>query len=347
MSGGEATLLPAWQLRRLMLDGQLSPVEVVHQCLDRIARLDESLHCFITVDHDGAIAQARAAEKSIGGGAEAGPLLGIPLSIKDHFWTQGVRTTGGSLLYKDHVPAEDSVYAERLRRAGAVIIGKTNTPEFEMFSRTVSRLVPECVNPWDVRRTTGGSSGGAAASVAVGMTPVAVGSDSGGSTRIPSAFCGVHGLLPSNGRVPRHGGFGRTLFFSGVGPLVRDVRDAATLFQVLAGPDRRDPTCMTDPPPDYLATLDAGVKGLRVAWWSDCDKVDELDPAVLEVALRASLRLEEAGARIEEHALGLSVDSLLETLWTINNVDHYAFLGQPLYEDPARRGLLTKVRTGP
>ena len=152
-----------------------------------------------------ALDQARAIDRRIDRGEPVGPLAGVPVSIKDQFWTRGIRTTGGSRIYADHVPDEDSLHVARVKAADGVIIGKTSTPEFGMFWRTVGRVAPECVNPWDPGRTSGGSSGGAAASVAAGFGPLALGSDAGGSIRLPSAMCGVLGLLPSNGRVPRHG----------------------------------------------------------------------------------------------------------------------------------------------
>src|SRR5437588_279917 len=173
------------------------------------------------------------------------------------------------------------VRAERSRAAAAVFIGKTNLPEFALFPRTINLLTPECVNPWDLQRTSGGSSGGAAASMAAGLTPLAIGSDGGGSIRIPAALCGVFGLHPSNGRVPRHGGFGGTLIFSGAGPITRDVRDAAMLLQVLAGADSRDPTSMKEPPPDYLASLESGVAGLRALWVPACGRIEGLDRRVV------------------------------------------------------------------
>ncbi len=341
---GDSELLwrPGWELRALMLERRLSPVEVLRACLDRLEHVDHRLHCFITVDAEGALAAAQELERRIGRGDALGPLAGVPVSLKDHFATRGLRTTGGSRLYQDHVPEEDSVYAARLRAADAILVGKTSTPEFEMFARTFNPLLPECVNPWDPTRIAGGSSGGAAASVAAGITPLAVGSDSGGSTRIPAAFCGVHGVVPSHGRVPRQGGFGRTLFYSGVGPIARDVRDAAVLLQILAGPDLRDPTCMTVNPPDYLASLEQGVQGLRLGWWCGDGSLAGLDPEVIATVRRSAAGFETLGARMEECTLDRPLDGLLEAFWAINNADHYAFLGHALWEDPVRRGQLTK-----
>ncbi|MHB8619301.1 MAG: amidase family protein, partial [Chloroflexota bacterium] len=167
---------PAWRLRELMAKGEVSPTEVVRLFLDRIAAVDPEIRGFITVVPEQALQRARRLEEQLRAGGAPGPLFGVPISIKDNYWTAGIRTTAGSLLYRDFIPDQDSVCAERALRAGAVIVGKTNLPEFALFPRTVNRLTEECVNPWDPDRTCGGSSGGAAASVAAGLTPLAVGS---------------------------------------------------------------------------------------------------------------------------------------------------------------------------
>ena len=334
---------PGWRLRELMLRRELSPVEVVGHFLERIERLDPTLNSFITVAPEDALRQARAAEATLsGGGAQPGPLFGLPISLKDNYWTKGLRTTAGSLVYKDHVPSEDSVCAERARAAGAIIVGKTNLPEFALFPRTVNRLTAECVNPWDTATSSGGSSGGAAASVAAGLTPLAIGTDGGGSIRIPAALCGVFGLNPSNGRVPRWGGFGGTLFFSGAGPITRDVRDGATLFQVLAGADARDPSCMKEPVPDYVRSLDEGVKGLKGLWVRSCGDIGPMDVEVIDAAARALRRLEDVGLGVEESASGFGAERWIEAFYVIMNADRYALFGQQLYEDPSVRGLLSE-----
>jgi Asp-tRNA(Asn)/Glu-tRNA(Gln) amidotransferase A subunit family amidase len=205
--------MSAWQIREAIVTRRLSATEVACHFIERIDALDRRLHSFFTVSGEVALDQARAIDRRIDRGEPVGPLAGVPVSIKDQFWTRGIRTTGGSRVYADHVPDEDSLHVARVKAADGLIIGKTSTPEFGMFWRTVGRIAPECVNPWDAKRTSGGSSGGAAASVAAGLGPLALGSDAGGSIRLPSAMCGVLGVLPSNGRVPRHGAFGSTLFF--------------------------------------------------------------------------------------------------------------------------------------
>jgi Asp-tRNA(Asn)/Glu-tRNA(Gln) amidotransferase A subunit family amidase len=335
------TWLAAWELRELMVAREVSPVEVTRHFLDRIASLDPALHAFITVSAERALADAKAREAQLMAGEPLGQLFGVPVSVKDLYWTAGVRTTGGSLLYADHVPSEDAICVARARRAGAVLIGKTNTPEFGLFIRTMNRVAPECVNPWDPARTAGGSSGGAAVSVAAGMSPVALGGDSAGSIRIPAAFCGVFGLQPSNGRVPRHGGFGGSLFFSAVGPLSRDVRDAASVLQVLAGPDPRDPTCLEDTPPDYRSNLDGGVAALRMAWMPDWGASTRSGGDVVSLAGDTARIFEQAGALVDTPNAVIDVDAIWESFLVISDADRYATLGAMLYEDPARRGLLS------
>ena len=227
-----------------------------------------------------------------------------------------------------------------MKAADGLIIGKTSTPEFGMFWRTVGRIAPECVNPWDSRRTAGGSSGGAAAGVAAGFGPLALGTDAGGSIRLPSAMCGVLGVLPSNGRVPRHGAFGSTLFFSGVGPICRDVRDAAILLQLLAQPSINDPLCRTDVAPDYLAQLDEGIAGLRLGWWEDQSISAQVDAAVTAAIRKAAFGLGSLGANLVDD-VKLDTQGVDEAWRVLDFVDRYAALGETLYADEATRHELT------
>ena len=338
----DLTWMPGWRLRDLMVRGELSPTDVTRHFLERISALDRQLNSFITVAPDLALQEAARWEQQRQSGAEPGLLFGLPLSLKDNYWTRGIRTTAGSLLYRDFVPEQDSVYAERSRAAGAVIIGKTNLPEFALFPRTINLLTPECVNPWDLQRTSGGSSGGAAASMAAGLTPLAIGSDGGGSIRIPAALCGVFGLHPSNGRVPRHGGFGGTLIFSGAGPITRDVRDAAMLLQVLAGADARDPTSMKEPPPDYLASLESGVAGLRALWVPDCGRIEGLDRRVIAAVAGVARRFGDAGVEIDESPTGFEIERWIDAFYTMMHAERYVLFGQQLYENPSVRGLLSE-----
>lgn len=342
MTGSDPGWRPAWQLRDEIVSGARSPVEVTAAALDRIAALDGQLHGFITVAADLALAEAQAREQALAAGQPPGPLFGVPVSVKDLYWTAGMTTTAGSLIYRDFVPDQDAVHVARLRAAGVVIIGKTNLPEFALFPRTVNRLLPECRNPWDLGRSPGGSSGGSAATVAAGMTPVALASDGGGSIRIPAALCGVYGLYPSNGLLPRHGGIGSTIMFSNAGPITRDVRDAAIMLGVLAGPDPRDPACWADPVPDYLTGLDEPVTGLRMRWVGNGGDVAGLDPRVVAAARDGALAFDSAGAVVDEAGQGFAAERWMESFYTMLLADRYASIGQRLYTNPATRGLLSE-----
>ena len=205
-------------------------------------------------------------------GIDKGPLHGVPVSIKDLEMTKGIRTTGGSLIYRDRIPAADSTVVERVRAAGAIILGKTNTPEFGLLGHTQNLLGDHCRNPWNTELTTGGSSGGAGSSLAAGLCSLATGSDGGGSIRIPASFCGVYGIKPTQGRVPLYPGISGPVtvnHFSQSGPMSRTVEDSALLLQVMAGHDLRDVNTLRDKPGDYLAAMKRSVEGLKIAWSPD------------------------------------------------------------------------------
>lgn len=330
MSEQELAYAPAWRLAEMVRRREVSPVELVETSLGRVERFNPRLNAFLTVTTEEARAEAKRAEARATQGGDLPPLHGVPISIKDLINTRGIRTTHGSLVYKDNVPDEDGVVVERVRAAGAVILGKTNTSEFGQSATTENRLGDACRNPWDASRTSGGSSGGASAGVATGMSPLAVGSDGGGSIRIPAAFCGVYGIKPSQGRVPAHGGLGGMPLFSQNGPITRSVRDAAMLLQVLAGFDRRDPRCLRVQPPDFVAALEGGVKGMRVAWSPDMGFA-AVEPEVLEVAGQAARRFEELGCVVEE-ATPPFVEDPFAVFRVIVATDAYANLGFLLEE---------------
>jgi Asp-tRNA(Asn)/Glu-tRNA(Gln) amidotransferase A subunit family amidase len=280
-------------------------------------------------------------------GAAMGLLEGLPIAIKDLEMTRGVRTTGGSLVFKDRVPDMDSALAERTLRSGrAVLLGKTNTPEFGMLGSTENRLGPPCVNPWDTSRTAGGSSGGSAAAVAAGLCPLASGSDAAGSIRIPASFCGAYGIKPSLGRVPR------TLPpvgqlapnpFAQPGPIARSVKDAAIFLQAIAGPDPRDPVCLLDEPGDYIKAVDRkAIAGLRLAWCADFGSTPA-DMAVVRASASAARAFESLGCGVEEVSLPLP-GPLLEALTTISNANSYAAAGHLLN---TQAELLTDYVRGP
>jgi aspartyl-tRNA(Asn)/glutamyl-tRNA(Gln) amidotransferase subunit A len=293
----EIAWMSAEQLGRAYRARELSPVEVTRATLERIERLNPRLRAFLLVDADGALRSAEAAERALAGG-EAGPLTGVPVSIKDLLDVKGLVTTSGSLAYRDHVAESDSIVTERLRWAGAVILGKTNTPEFGVVAITENRLGEPCRNPWDTERTPGGSSGGAAAAAAAGLGPLHVGTDGGGSIRIPAAMCGVFGFKATYGRVARSGMSGMPLF-SHTGPITRTVADAALMLDAIAGPHERDVTSLDEPAAAFRAALDAPLPRLRAAWWPQpWDR--PADPELLTIVERAARSFAELGISVEE-----------------------------------------------
>ncbi|MEE9593621.1 MAG: amidase, partial [Thermoplasmata archaeon] len=205
----ELAFAPAWRVREMIVSKEISPLEVVDLFLKRIKAITPQLNAYLTVTADEARAEAAKAGEAVTQGDHLGPLHGVPVSIKDLEFSKGVRTTMGCAVFKDHVPDEDSVVVDRMRRAGAIILGKTNTPEFGLSGSTENRLGDACRNPWNPERTSGGSSGGAGAALAAGLCSLASGSDGGGSIRIPSSYCGVFGIKPTQWRVPRYGSVGR------------------------------------------------------------------------------------------------------------------------------------------
>lgn len=322
----------AFEIREMVSSKQVSPVELTQLFYNRIEKLDTQLNAYLTLNYDEAMRLAREAETAVARGDNLGPLHGVPISIKDLELTKGIRTTSGSLHFKDRVPDEDSIVVERVRKAGAIILGKTNTPEFGHKGTTENLLGDACRNPWNTERTPGGSSGGAAAALAAGLCSLATGSDGGGSIRIPASFCGLYGIKPTQGRVPRYGGASAPILAnqtSQSGPLSRTVRDSALLLQVLAGHDSRDPGSIRDAPPDFLAALRKGVSGLKVAWSSDYGYAP-VEPEVIEVCARAAKVFEELGCTVEDTDLAL--DAPTEPFKTIFSVNTYAAMGSAVDE---------------
>ena len=302
----ELCFAPATEIRRLIAEKQVSIVELVELFYQRIAELDPKLNSYLTLCSDEALATADQLQQAVQRGESLGPLHGIPISVKDLELTRGVRSTMGSMVFQDRVAEMDSVVVERVRQAGAVILGKTNTPEFGQSGTTENKLGEPCRNPWNTERTPGGSSGGAAAALAAGLCTLATGSDGGGSIRIPASFSGVFGIKPSQGRVPRYGGYGRPAanHFSQSGPMSRTVADTALLLQALAGPDPRDPVTMRDAPPDFMENLAGGVRGWRIAWSADLGYAG-VDPEVVQVTEQAAMMFQELGATVEPTDLAL------------------------------------------
>ena len=279
--------------------GEVSAVELVTASLRAIERDDPALNAFTVVLADEALSAARAADAAVSRGQSA-PLLGVPVTIKDHIWMRGARATNGSLAHEHFVPAVDCEAVARLRAAGAVIVGKTNKPEFCYRGTTDNRVFGLSRNPWNLERTPGGSSGGAAASAA-GMAPIALGTDGGGSVRIPASFCGVVGHKPSFGLVPKEPGFKGWKTLSVDGPITRSVRDAALTLSVTAGPAAADDMTYPVPAQDYLAaaTEERDLRGLRVAHSVDLGFAP-VDPDVRRAFAVALEALSDLGCELVE-----------------------------------------------
>ncbi len=299
MAAADLAWLSALELGALIRTKAVSPVEVVDALLARIERLNPRLNCYCTVAVEEARDLAMAAEAAVMTGEALGPLHGVPFSVKDLVFTRRVLTTGGSRLFADHVPEEDAVVVERLKGAGAVMLGKTNTAELGHKAVTDSPLFGITRNPWNPDLTPGGSSGGAGAAVAAGMGPLAVGTDDGGSIRVPASFCGIYGLKPSFGRVPRFPTFRGCETFSHIGPMTRTVRDAALMLDAIAGPDDRDRHSVpAEASPSFLEACDAGLAGLSVAWSPDLGHA-VVDPEVADLCAAAAERFESLGCHVE------------------------------------------------
>ena len=301
MSSADLCFTPATELAALIRRKALSPVELTEAILARIERLNGWLGAYCTVTADEARADARAAEDAVMRGDSLGPLHGVPISVKDLTYTKGVRTARGSRLWADYVPDEDAPVVERIKAAGAVILGKTNTPEVGWKGDSDNPLFGPTYTPWDPGRTltAGGSSGGAGAAVAAGLGPLALGTDGAGSIRIPASFCGIVGLKQQLWRVPTYPA-STVETVAHTGPLARTVRDAALLLNVIAGPDERDRLSLPAAGIDWLAACEGDIRGLRVAWSPDLGYA-AVDPEVAAIVARAARRFaDDLGCILEE-----------------------------------------------
>jgi amidase len=261
--------LTATELARRISAREVSVTEVVQAHLAQIARVNPKVNAIVTLTAERALDDARAKDAALARGEAAGPLFGLPVAHKDLVPTRGIRTTFGSPIYRDHVPDQDALLVERLRAAGAVTIGKTNTPEFGAGSQTFNEVFGRTVNPYDPTKTCGGSSGGAAVALACGMLPIADGSDTGGSLRNPASFCNVVGLRGAIGRVPAWPTDNAWALLHVPGPMARTVADVALMLSAMAGPDRRAPNAVAEPGDRFRAPLGRDFKGVRIAWSRD------------------------------------------------------------------------------
>jgi len=294
---------------------EVSARELLDLHLDRIEERNPELNAIVSLDPDRARASAAAADEATARGEETGPLHGLPFAIKDTHAVGGWRTTYGSPLYADHVPDHDELLVERIRGAGATILGKTNVPEFAAGSHTFNTVFGVTRNPVDPTRSAGGSSGGAACALRSGMVPLADGSDMGGSLRNPASFCGVVGLRPSLGRVPEWPQYNQWETVSVGGPMARNVGDLALLLSVLAGPDPRAPLALGDPGSTFAPPVSGSLAGVRVALAPDLGGLIEVDAEVDVLVRDAAARMAAAGAVVAEATPDLGVaDDTFRTL---------------------------------
>jgi aspartyl-tRNA(Asn)/glutamyl-tRNA(Gln) amidotransferase subunit A len=312
---------------------EVSSEEVVRACLARIERLNPKLAAFITVSAEAALRAARRADGELARGRSRGPLHGVPFAVKDALWTKGVRTTNGSRLFEDFVPGEDATVVARLRAAGAVLLGKLNMMELG-FGPTLHPPFGVPRNPWNLERTTGGSSSGSASAVAARLVPLSLGADTGGSIRLPAALCGVVGLKPTRGRVSRYGLMGICPPFDGAGPLATSAADCALALATIAGHDRKDPTATRAAVDDYAGEIQKGLAGVRIGVVRELMESAPLHPEVRGLTTDAVAALEKAGARVDEVSIPL--------------IDHasaiYVALAEPEAAGRFRPYLLTRSR---
>jgi aspartyl-tRNA(Asn)/glutamyl-tRNA(Gln) amidotransferase subunit A len=330
---------------------QRSAREVVDEHLARIAERETELHAFNLVLADEARAAAAAIDERVAAGEDPGPLAGVPVALKDNFATRGIPTTCSSRILEGWRPPYDATVVDRLRAAGAIVIGKTNLDEFAMGSSTENSAFGPTRNPHDVTRVPGGSSGGSAASVAAGFSPLAFGSDTGGSIRQPAALCGVVGVKPTYGRVSRYGLVAFASSLDQIGPFTTTVDDAALSLEIIAGHDPRDTTSIPEPVPAYGDLLHEGVEGLRVGVITEFLAADGLAADVAQRVHAAADALARAGAKVDDASVpstiyGLSAYYLIAPAEASSNLARYDGVRYGLRVDAPTTGEMnTKTRT--
>lgn len=300
MNKTDMDFMPATEMIAAIKKKTLSPREIVEALLARVEKINPKVNAYCTVVPEMALEAAKKAEAEIRQGGKLGPLHGIPVSIKDLTLTAGIRTTFGSKIFEHHVPTEDALIVQRLKAAGAIVIGKTNTPEFGAGANTYNAVFGATRNPWKLSHTCGGSSGGAAVALACGLGPLATGSDLGGSLRIPASFCGVVGFRTSAGRVPIYPSFMGWDTLAVEGPMARTVGDTALMLSVIAGADDRSPISLPGDGREFLAAVEhPNIRGFKVAWSADL-KVSPVDREIEAVAGAAAKRFTELGCTVEQ-----------------------------------------------
>ncbi len=298
MNATDLCFMPATELAAAIRAKRVSPTEVVEAVLDRIGEVNPSINALVTVTEDLARTAVRDVETRLARGETLGPLAGVPVTIKDLMMVKGVRTTWGSRIFERFIAPEDAPAVERLRAAGAVIVGMTNSPEFGYRGTTDNPVFGATRNPWSLDHTPGGSTGGGAAAVAAGLGPLTIGTDAGGSIRIPASCCGIVGFKPTLGRVPMAPVYGGLETLSHAGPMTRTVRDAAVTRSVIAGPDPRDLMSLPDDGTDWAGAVDSGLSNVRAGWTPDWGYA-AVDPEVRRITESSVREFEGAGLHIE------------------------------------------------
>jgi aspartyl-tRNA(Asn)/glutamyl-tRNA(Gln) amidotransferase subunit A len=304
MTGHDIPFLSAAETAEAIKTKQVSPVEVVQAYLARIDRLDAQLHAYITVLREEALATARRAEQMLMQGDDLGPLFGVPMAVKDQFWTRGILTTNGSRVYRDFMPADDATIVARLARAGTILLGKLNLSELAMGGTQQPPWGIPC-NPWDLERSPGESSSGSGVALAAHLCAASVGEDTGGSGRGPAACCSVVGLRPTFTRVSRYGMTPMCWFTDAAAPMTKTVRDCALVLGAIAGYDPKDPFTSRKTVPDYMAQLAQGIRGVRVGLIRELHEHDDIHPEVKQAIHRALEVFRDLGAEVGEVSVPL------------------------------------------
>ncbi len=347
MTERDLCFTPATELARLYRVRKVSPLEVMQAVLARIDAVNPSVNAYVTVSRESALREARRATAALRRRATLPPLHGVPVSIKDLTATKGIRTTWGSKIYEHHVPTEDALTVARLRAAGAIVVGKTNTPEFGAGGNTFNAVFGATRNPWNLALTCGGSSGGAAVALATGMGPLAQGSDLGGSLRTPAAFCGVVGFRTTPGLVPVYPREMAWDSLSVSGPMARTVGDVALMLSVMAGPDDRAPLSYdVDTRAFTAAVRRPSIRGWRVAWTPDLGGLLPVEAEVARVAAGATRVFRSLGARVE--TASPSFAELNEIVLGTRGLSMAALHGDRLarWRDVMQAGLVWNVEQG-
>jgi aspartyl-tRNA(Asn)/glutamyl-tRNA(Gln) amidotransferase subunit A len=331
MTHEELCFASAVDIATWVREKKVSPVEVTEAFLARIDTVNPKLNAYVTLTSEGAREAAKRAEAAVMAGAERGSLHGVPFSVKDLIFTAGVRTTAGSRIFRDFVPDADSLVVTRLKAAGGILLGKTNTPEFGYKATTENLVFGDTRNPWALEKTPGGSSGGAGATTAAGLAPLSLGTDGGGSIRIPASFSGIYGLKPTYGRVPSLPGFGGWHSIAHTGPMTRTVADAALMMDVIAVPDERDRYSVPAPSQSFSQAIASLPRTLRIGWTHNLGYA-AVDPQVTSAVTNAIAAFREVGWEVEEAHPGFP--DPVEIFNVIVRAENYQVAGDLLSRHP-------------